>query len=149
MSAPNVKTIMDALATAYGSLTPPSGLKAISQATATPPNSIPTFPFVTVVVDDGDFVFMASGADVTINAKVRFWLGEHTGDLKRNFVALNSWLGILLWATLSNTSLGLSASNVKSAIPGAYRLFVDTYGSVQSNGWEIDVPILLRNVPIA
>ena len=51
--------------------------------------------------------------------------------------------------SLADVALGLSASNVKSAIPANFRFFLDTYGSVESYGWEIDVPVMLRNVAVA
>lgn len=148
MSAPAVKTIADALATAYSSLTPPTGLKAISRSTAEIPNNIPFYPYVTVFLEDGEMVLMGSGVDpLTFNFQVRFWWGKHVADQARDFVGLHKWLGILLWATLANVSL--SATGVKSAIPSGFRFFVDTFGSVESYGWEIDVPVILRNVAIA
>ena len=149
MSAPPVKTIADALATAYSSLTPPSGLKAIGRATAELPNSIPHYPYLTVELDDGDFVLSSAGGDVTLHFKVRLWWGKHEMNQARDMASLQKWLGTLLWATLSNTTLGQTANGVKSAIPSGFRFFVDTYGSVESYGWEIDVDVLLRNVPIA
>jgi hypothetical protein len=148
MSAPAVKTIADALATAYSSLTPPSGLAAIRRSTAAPPNAIPTYPFVTVILPEGDLVLMGSGVDLTLNFQTRFWYAKHVGDQARDYADLNKWLGILLWATLAATDLGL-APTVKSAIPSGFRFFLDTYGSVESYGWEIDVPVMLRNVAIA
>lgn len=149
MSAPAVKTIADALATAYASLTPPTGLKAISRSTTELPNNIPFFPYVTVTVEDGELALMGSGADITLNCQVRFWWAKHVADQARDFVALDKWLGILLWATLASPTLGLSASGVKSAIPVRFRFFQETYAKDEAYGWEIDVPVLLRNVAIA
>lgn len=147
MSAPAVGTIADALATAYGSLTPPTGYPAIRRSTAKLPNKITMFPFVTVVVDEGTLALMGSGADVTLACQVRFWWAKNVADQARDFAALNAWLGVLLWATLAATSLGVSG--VKSAIPSAFRFFNESYGGDEAYGWEIDVPVMLKNVAIA
>lgn len=157
MAAPNLLTIADALAACYasGTLTPPTGYPAVRRATARLPNKIATFPTVTVFLPDGEVTQGGVSGGVvhfTHNFQVRFWYAKHTGDVGRDMTALLSWIGPLLLATTgTHTELGLNATElVKSAVESRqYRFFVDTYGGDELYGWELDVPVLVRDWVIA
>lgn len=146
MAAPDILAISDALATSYSSLTPPTGYPAIRRATTRRPNAIPTFPFVSVDLPDGE---LQVGPTVfTLNYRVRFWLAKHTGDQARDDAVLLSWLGVLIMAALTSTTLG--QAQVKSALASTFRYFVDDYASTTDCfGWEFDQPVIIRDWPLS
>lgn len=151
MSAPDVKAIAAAVASGFGSLTPPTGYAAIRRATDARPNSIATFPFVTVDLPDGQMVVMGSGIDITLNFRARLWLAKHTADQARDDAVLLAWCGVLILAgaTAINTS-ATAISGVKSALAGDFRYFHDDYASTADCfGWEFDITTMLRNWPLA
>lgn len=151
MAAPDIKVIAAAVASGYASLTPPTGYPAIRRATDRRPNAIPTFPFVTVDLPEGEMLVASSGMDLTLQFRARLWLAKHTGDQARDDAVLLSWLGILLLAgaTTVNTS-AVAVSGVKSALAAGFRYFVDDYASTPDCfGWEFDIPTMLRNWPLA
>lgn len=157
MAAPNLLTIADALAACYasGTLTPPTGYPAVRRSTARLPNALTMFPSVTVELEDGDISQGGVSGQVvhfTHNFRVRFWYAKHVGDQARDMTALLSWIGPLLLATTgTHTELGLTATEqVKSAVEERqYRFFVDTYAGTEYYGWELDVPVLVRDWAIA
>ena len=148
MAGFNALTIADALAARYasGTLTPPSGYSAVRVSTARLPNAIPLSPWVLVMPPSGEVV-ISSSQEVTLDYRVLFHYAKNTGDVARDMVGMLSWLGILLTATFGQTSLGLSATQyVKSALPGAFRFTVETYGGDEYYGWEITVTVILRDL---
>lgn len=140
--------IADALATRYlaANLTAPTGYPAMRHSTARLPNAIPTSPWVLVVLPDGE-VQIESGSTAALNFHVVFHYAKHTGDTARDMTGMMAWIGVLLTATFGQTTLGLSATqHVKSALPGDFRLTVETYGGSEFYGWDITVPVLLRDL---
>lgn len=148
MSGFNALTIGEALAARYasGTLTPPSGYAAVRVATSKLPNNIPLTPWVLVTLPDGEVV-IDSAQSVTLNYHVTFYYGKASGDTARDMTGMLSWIGVLLAATFGQTSLGVAATQfVKSALPSAFRLTVETYGGDEYYGWDITVPVLLRDL---
>lgn len=140
--------IADALAARYasGTLTPPSGYPAVRVSTARLPNAIPTSPWVLVVLPDGE-VIIDSGSSATLNYHVLFHYAKHSGDTARDMTGMMAWIGVLLTATFGQTTLGLNATqHVKSALPGEFRLTVETYAGQEFYGWDITVPVILRDL---
>jgi hypothetical protein len=152
MAAPDILVIADALAACYasGTLTPPTGYPAVRRSTARIPNAITMFPFVTVMLPDGTVGQGTTGVQFEHNFQVRFWYAKHTADQARDMTALLAWLGPLLGATTgTHTELGLNDAgeqNVKSAVnERSYRFFVDTYAGSEFYGWELDIPVMVRD----
>lgn len=149
MSAPDVKAIAGGIATGYSSLTPPTGYPAIRRATDTRPNSIPTFPFVSVAFDEGEMVMPPTV--FTLKFTVRFWLAKQSGDQARDDASVLSWLGVLMIAGLTavNTAAIATGNQVKSALAGAFRYFTDDYASTPDCfGVEFDVEVIIRDWPL-
>jgi len=140
--------IGEALAAKYasGTLTPPTGYPAVRVSTAKLPNNIPVTPWVLVVLPDGE-VQIDSSQQVTLNYHVIFHYGKSSGDTARDMSGMMSWIGLLLAATFSGTTLGVSATQfVKSALPSTFRLTVETYGGDEYYGWDITVTVILRDL---
>lgn len=149
MSAPDVKAIAVGIASGYSALTPPTGYPAIRRATDTRPNAIPTFPFVSVAFSEGALVIQP--VVFTLTFTVRFWLAKHSGDQARDDAAVLSWLGILMVAGLTtvNTAAVAVGNQVKSALAGEFRYFVDDYASTTDCfGVEFDVELIIRDWPL-
>lgn len=147
----NALTIADALATKFlaANLTAPSGYPAIRHSTARLPNAIPTSPWVLVMPPDGEHVYGSGVVTRELTFKVRFHYAKHTGDLARDITGLLSWLGVLLAATDTQYTLGLTATqHVKSALPAEHKFQVFVYGGDEYYGWEIDWKVIIRDEPV-
>lgn len=149
MAAPDIKAVAAALATGYASLTPPTGYPAIRRSTEMRPNAIPTFPMVTVSWDDG--VQSMPPTVFELLFKVRLWFGKHTGDQARDDALVLAWLGVILVAnfTTVNAAAIAAGNQVKSALGGEIRYFVDDYAStLDCFGIESDVTVVIRDWPL-
>lgn len=131
--------VADGLATRYSALTPPTGLTAIRQSTARPPNNVPADPFVIVFLDTGDPVYRSGDRKTEHHFIVRFYLAKKSGDIGKDQVTLLRWLGVLLDATHSSLSLGVSG--VSKAIPLRYAMVVLPYGGDEYAGIELTVTV--------
>lgn len=148
----NAYTVAAALAAKFasGTLTPPTGYTAVRVATAAIPNAIPVLPCVLVILPDGEIIAGSPNADITLNFHVQFHYGKNTGDLARDMTAMLQWLTVLLFAAWADPTLGLSGSQqVKSAYPADFRLAVFTYGGEEYYGWDIEWPVICRDVASA
>ena len=115
----NLLTIADALAARYASgvVTPPAGLKNITSSTARPPNNIPNTPFVIAWSQDGDVTYNSGPQVIGENRfAVCFYYSKAEGDTPREYVALMSWVGVLLGQLHSQTQLGLGALVPEAAV---------------------------------
>jgi hypothetical protein len=141
----NALTIADALATKYASLTVspvPSGMvggATIRQSTARVPNKIPTSPFVTVFLPEGEMVMAPQWVDYALHFRVTFHYAKHSADLARDVTGMLAWLGVMLAATWSGMSLGVTG--VKKAYATAFRFVIAEWGGDEWYGWEITVRV--------
>lgn len=141
----NALTIADALATKYASLTVspvPSGMvggAAIRTSTARPPNNIPTSPFVTVFLPEGELVLGSQWIDYSLTYRVTFHYAKHSADLARDVTGMLAWLGVLLGATWSDMDLGVTG--IRKAYVTNFRFVVAEWGGDEWYGWEIDVTV--------
>jgi hypothetical protein len=123
----NLLTIADALAARFapGLVTPPAGLKNITAATSRPPNNIPNTPFVIAWPQSGDVTYTSAGREGEHSFDVCFYYSKAEADIPREYVALMSWLGVLLDRTHGQMQLGVTG--VKKAIPMNWSIGVLTY----------------------
>ena len=138
----NLLTIADALALRYAStnVTPPTGLKNITSATARPPNNIPNTPFVIVWAQSGDVEYVPGQRKGEHEFQVVFYYSKSEGDVPREYVALLKWLGVLLDCTNAQMQLGLAGTVLKS-IPMKWEI-----GSVVYAGDQYEVITLTVHV---
>jgi hypothetical protein len=137
----NLLTIADALAARYapGLVTPPAGLKNITASTARPPNNIPNTPFVIVWSQEGDLTYLAGQRDSEITLNVCFYYSKAEGDTPREYVALQSWVGVLLDCTHGQMQLGVTG--VKKAIPLKWEIGTLIYAGVTYEAITIGVRV--------
>lgn len=141
----NALDIADALATKYASLTlspVPSGVvggAVVRTSTARVPNKIPTSPFVTVFLPEGELVLAPQHVDYGLDFRVTFHYAKHAADTARDVTGMLAWLGVVLGATWSGMSLGVTG--VKKAYPTAFKFVVAEWGGDEWYGWEITVRV--------
>lgn len=140
----NALTIADALAAKYasGTLTPPTGYGAVRVSTARLPNSIPTSPWVLVMLPEGELVLGSEEINHTLEYHVLFHYAKHTGDLARDMTAMLAWIGVLVRATWSDMDLGITG--IRKAYTTEYKLAIFTYGGDEYYGWDITVIVDFR-----
>jgi hypothetical protein len=129
----NLLTIADALAARYapGLVTPPTGRKNITAATARPPNAIPNAPFVVAWAESGDVTFPPGQMKGEHEFKVAFYYAKSEGDVAREYAALLDWVGILLVRLAGQTTLGVTG--VMKAIPIRWEIGTATYAASSVN----------------
>jgi hypothetical protein len=121
----DLSAIADALALRYASLTPPTGMKAITASTARPPNNIPNTPYVIAWPQSGDVTLTAGEVKGEHEFAVVFYYSKAEADIPREYVALQKWLGILLNATYGQLQLGLAY--VDKSIPMKWEIGTAVY----------------------
>jgi hypothetical protein len=121
----DLSAISDALALRYASLTPPTGMKAITASTARPPNNIPNTPYVIAWPQSGDVTLTAGEVKGEHEFAVVFYYSKAEADIPREYVALQKWLGILLNATYGQLQLGLAY--VDKSIPMKWEIGTAVY----------------------
>lgn len=143
----NAYTIGAALATRFApaNVTPPAiptgtpgapgSYPNIRQSTVSIPNNLNMFPFVTVILPDGDATLAPQWVDYGLNFHVIFNYAKSTVDTARDITAMLAWLGVLLTQTYAD--MDLSVTGVKKAYPVSYQLTVETYGGTEFYGWDI------------
>ena len=120
----NMLAIADGLATRYSAanVTPPPGYTTIRNSTARITNNLGPFPCVEVYPPgpgESEFVY-ASGYRTGSHAfTVRFYYGQSSGDLARDFVGLYAWFGILIDQLHGATKLGLAPTVTKAFLTDA------------------------------
>ena len=136
----DLSAISDALALRYASLTPPTGYKAITSSTSRPPNNIPNTPYVIAWPQSGDMTLTAGEVKGEHEFSVVFYYAKSEGDIPREYVALQKWVGVLLNATYGQLQLGLGGT-VDKAIPMKWEI-----GSVVYAGDQYEVVTLTVHV---
>jgi hypothetical protein len=151
----NALTIANALATRYlpANITPPAKLSPLTgsygnirHSTAAIPNTIPTSPWVLVMLPQGEVVLGAQETNHTMQFHVMFHFAKITGDLRRDMTAMLAWLGVLLGATYADMDLGVTG--IRKAYPTTYELAVFTYGGDEYYGWDITVVVDYREAQV-
>ena len=134
--------IADGLATRYtaANVTPPTGYRNISLATARLPNGIENTPAVLVFLEDGNAIWNAE-RDGEHRFRVRFLYDRSSGDLPKDTKAILAWLGVLWDATHAAVKLGLGSSNVDKARETTYELGDFEYGGTAFYGFDIIVTV--------
>lgn len=132
--------IANALAAKYANGTlpggPPSGLTRVRTATAQPPNGIRATPAVLVFPDQGTVDHNANGTRRMVHQYlVRFYMALAV-DLGRDYVALERWLSLLLYAHLADVTLGGLVT--RCAVTG-YKVGTMRYGAKDYQGIELQV----------
>ena len=144
MSVPFL-TIADALADRFkpANVTPPTGLRNISYATARLENNLANTPFVAIFPPEPGSV------EVTINPgqrmtvipfRVRFHFDRASGDLSKNTVALYKWAEVLFDLLQTNAKLG-TAGVMKSMPTSGPGFAVLPYAGVDYDGIEWTVTV--------
>jgi hypothetical protein len=134
----NLLTIADALAARFASgvVTPPAGLKNITTATARPPNNIPNTPFVIAWPVRGDITIPPGQRKGEHEFSVVFYYAKAEADIPRQYVALMSWLGILLGQMDGQMQLGVVGvmkAEIMSWEIGVHVYAGDTYEGITLN----------------
>jgi hypothetical protein len=126
----NLLTIADALAARFapGLVTPPTGRKNITAATARPPNAIPNTPYVVAWADSGEVTFPPGQMLGEHEFKVTFYYSKSEADIPREYAALLDWVGVLLARLAGQTQLGVVG--VKKAIPMRWEIGTAIYAGV-------------------
>ena len=135
--------ISDALALRFASLTPPSGLKAITSSTARPPNNIPNTPYVIAWPQSGDVTYTAGQRSGEHTFTVIFYYSKSEADIPREYVALQKWLGVLLNAIDGQMQLGLGPLVIK-ALPMRWEIGTTVYGGDTYEDITITVTVWTR-----
>jgi hypothetical protein len=140
----NLLTIADALAARYapGVVTPPTGLKNITAATARPPNNIPNTPFVIAWANEGDLNYATTNGMLKGEAtfQVAFYYSKAEADIPREYAALMSWAGVLIARLEGQTKLGL-APLVMKAWPLKWEIGALTYAGITYEGITLTVHV--------
>lgn len=123
----NLADIADGLAARFapGVVTPPTGMKNITSATARPPNNIPNTPFVIAWASDGDVKLAGFQVDHTLRFNVVFYFSKSDGDIPRQYDALLEWVGILIDQLYAQQKLGVTG--VKKGYVTRWEIGVLTY----------------------
>ena len=137
----NLLTIADALALRFAStnVTPPSGLKTITTSTSRPPNAIPNAPFVIVWPVSGDITYNPGMRYGEHEFSVIFYYAKSEADIPREYVALMSWLGVLLGQLDGQMKLGVVG--VLKAVPMRWAIGVHNYAGVTYEGITLTVHV--------
>lgn len=144
----NMYAIGTALATQVATVTASQGAAVggtvIRGGVVEQPNSIPVTPYVVVTLPSGDLT-AGGGERVGVhNFPVYFLYQRSAGDLARETKTMLQWLGPLLDATISATSLGLSASGVKSALLDSYEPVIYEYAGTEYHAWKFTYAVRTR-----
>ena len=141
----NLLTIADALAARFASgvVTPPSGLKNITTATARPPNNIPNTPFVIAWAEGGDLIEGGGQVKGEHNFTITFYHSKAQGDIPRDYVEVLSWVGVLLGQLHGQTQLGLGALVPEAAIMG-WALAAPVYAGDTYNAIDLAARVKTR-----
>jgi hypothetical protein len=138
-----------ALAAQVATVTAPAdvsmGGTVIRGSTVEAPNSIPNTPYVVVVLPSGE-VTAGGGERVAVhNFPVYFLYQRSAGDLPRETKTMLQWLGPLLDATISATSIGLAAQGVKSALLESYEPVIYEYAGTEYHAWRFVYAVRTRD----
>ena len=150
----NLLTVADGLAARFapGVVTPPSGLKNITAATSRPPNAIPNAPFVVAWPVRGDITIPPGSREGEHEFSVIFYLAKSDGETPHQYVALMSWLGVLLGQLDGQMQLGVVPStwSVKKAEIMSWEIGVHVYAGDTYEGitltvhvWTVDTVTLV------
>ena len=141
----NLLTIADGLAARFapGVVTPPSGLKNITAATSRPPNNLPNTPFVIAWPVRGDITIPPGVREGEHTFEVIFYYAKAEADTPRQYVALMSWLGILLAQLDGAMQLGVVPSTwyVKKAEIMSWEIGVHVYAGDTYEGITLTVHV--------
>jgi hypothetical protein len=141
----NLLTIADALAARYapGVVTPPTGLKNITAATARPPNTIPNTPFVIAWANEGDLTYQAGQRNGEHMFPVTFYYSKSEADVPREYVAMLSWVGVLLDRLHGQVQLGLGALVPEAAVQ-KWEIGTAIYGGTTYEAITLSVRVKTR-----
>jgi hypothetical protein len=137
----NLLTIADALALRFAAayVTPPSGLKNITTSTARPPNNIPNTPFVIAWPIRGDITIPPGQRKGEHEFHVIFYYSRAEADIPREYVALMSWLGVLLGQLDAQMQLGVAG--VLKAEVMTWEIGIHSYAGVTYEGITLTVHV--------
>lgn len=123
----DVATIATNLAGLWSSLTPPTGLDAISISTHKLPNEIGITPVVLVKPPTGDFEYGPSQMVGELEFPVEFYLTEGA-DIPTNATKLYAWYSKLFAAPEANYNLTAATGVIDVTLTGS-RMGTLTYGT--------------------
>lgn len=135
----DLEAIADAIAAAYGGLTPPANRGAIRSSSADPDAALGPTPAVTVWVDSGDLETGNGSRRGVLAWIVRFHYQE-TADLGREARAVLAWLPVLLDALRTSAQLG---GLVARATVDGFTVGILAYGGREYAGVELRVTTVL------
>lgn len=137
----NLLTIADALALRFAAayVTPPSGLKTITTSTARPPNNIPNTPFVIAWPIRGDITIPPGQRKGEHEFHVIFYYSKAEADIPREYVALMSWLGVLLGQLDGQMQLGVAG--VLKAEVMHWEIGIHSYAGVTYEGITLTIHV--------
>lgn len=147
------RAICNALATRYAAanVTPPTNPATgvaypnIKLATAQPPNAVKQFPTVIVFPDSGDLVYNPGQRRGEHQLLVNFYFARASGDLTRDWTALEAWLGVLIDQLHGASKLGL-AGTVMKALAMKYEFGELIYAGVSYDGITITVHVWTEEI---
>lgn len=122
----DVATIATNLASLWSSLTPPTGLDAITLATYKLPNEIGGTPVLLVKPPTGDFEYGPGQMEGELVFPVEFYLTEGA-DLPANATKLYAWYSTLFAAPEANYNLSAASGVVDVTLTGS-RMGTLSYG---------------------
>lgn len=141
----NLLTVADGLAARFapGLVTPPSGLKNITASSSRPPNAIPNTPFVVAWPVRGDITIPPGVREGEHEFAVIFYYSKAEADTPRQYVALMSWLGVLLGQLDGAMQLGVVPSTwyVKKAEIMSWEIGVHVYAGDTYEGITLTVHV--------
>ena len=128
MSVFSLYNACNAMATAVGNVTPPSG-DAMRKAYGQAPNNIPTFPAAVVEPKSGEMVLAPGAYRGTHAIDVVLLIERASADFARIETRRQKWLPILLHAFDSAMALGLSGT-VDKVYPIGWEFVTYPYAGV-------------------
>ena len=113
--------IADGLAARYSAanVTPPSGYTNIRNSTARITNNLGPFPCVEVYPPgpgESEFTYQGAQRKGEHDFTVRFYYGQSSGDLARDFAGLYAWFGVLIDQLHGQMKLGLAPAVLKALL---------------------------------
>jgi hypothetical protein len=141
--------IADGLAARYSAanVTPPTGYTNIRNSTARLTNNLSAFPCVEVFPPgpgESELVYSGGQRRGEHSFTVRFYYGQSSGDLARDFVGLYSWMSVLIDQLHGQMKLGL-APTVTKAIVFTAGIGTGVFGGVEYALIELDVHVFTED----
>lgn len=143
--------IADALAGAFGSITPPVGEPSIAGATARLPNGLPDTPYILVLPPSGE-TDTGAGGPTQMRVKdvhtfdVYLLLDRASGDLPTDLERVYKWWAPMRYALFTHMQLGLGPTVTKTFVTDEYEFDSFDYEGQSYHAWRFAVKVWTEDI---